>query len=49
MVVILTVFENILHKLDDKQTVTFSILGKQHKISFFLGLLAITEHPLNLA
>jgi hypothetical protein len=43
MVVKLTVFEYILHQLGDKQTVAFSTLAKQHKISFFVGLLAILK------
>jgi hypothetical protein len=49
MVVKLTVFENILHQLGDKQAVFCLALAKQHKISFLIGLLAIPKHPLNLA
>ncbi len=49
MVVKLIVFENILHQLGYKQTVTFSTLAKQHKVSFFVGLIAVSKHPLNLA
>jgi hypothetical protein len=49
IVVKLTVFENFLHQLGDKQTVVCSTLSKQHKISFFVGLLAIPKHSLNLA
>jgi hypothetical protein len=41
MVVKFTVFENTVHQLGDKQTVVCSTLAKQHKISFFIGLLAI--------
>jgi hypothetical protein len=41
MVVKLTVFENLVHQLDDKQTVACSTLAKQHKISFLIGLLII--------
>jgi hypothetical protein len=41
IVVKLTIFENILHQLDDKQTVTYSTLAKKHKISFFVDLIAI--------
>jgi hypothetical protein len=39
MVVKITVFENFLHQLGDKQTVAFSTLAKQHKISFFIIVL----------
>jgi hypothetical protein len=48
IVVKLTVFENILHQLGDKLTVICSTLTKQHKISFFVGLLAISKYLLNL-
>jgi hypothetical protein len=41
IIVKLTVFEDLLHQLGDKQTVFFSTLAKQHEISFFIGLLAI--------
>jgi hypothetical protein len=43
MVVKLTVFENILHQLGDKQSVAFSTLTKQYKISFFVGLITIIK------
>jgi hypothetical protein len=49
IVVKFTVFENILHQLGDKQAISCSTLTKQHKISFFVGLLAIPKHLLNLA
>jgi hypothetical protein len=49
MVVKFTVFENILHQLGDKQTVAFSTVAKQHKISFFVGLLTVPKQPFNLA
>ncbi len=49
IVVKLTVFENILHQFGEKQTVTFSTLAKQHKVSFLIGLLAIPKQSLNLA
>jgi hypothetical protein len=49
MIVKLTIFENILHQLGDKQNVAFSTLAKQNKVSFFVGLLAIAKQPLNLA
>jgi hypothetical protein len=49
IVVKLAVFEKILHQLGDKQAIAFSTLAKQHKVSFFVGLLAIPKHPLNLA
>jgi hypothetical protein len=49
MIVKLTVFENLLHQLGDKQTVAFSTLAKQHKISFFINLFAICKYPLNFA
>jgi hypothetical protein len=48
IVIKFTVFENILHQLGDKQTVACSTLTRQHKISLFIGLLAITKQPLNL-
>jgi hypothetical protein len=47
-VVKLSVFENILHQLGEKQTVACSTLAKQHKVSFFVGLLTIPKQPLNL-
>jgi hypothetical protein len=43
MIAKLAVFENLLHKLDDKQTLTCSTLAKQYKVSFFNGLLAIRK------
>jgi hypothetical protein len=49
MVVKLTVFKNILHHLSDKHIVSCCTLAKQQKISFFVDLLAIPKHPLNLA
>jgi hypothetical protein len=42
VVVKLPVFENLLHQLNDKQAVVLSTLAKQHKISLFIGLFAIT-------
>jgi hypothetical protein len=39
-VVKLTVFENFLHQLGDKQSVACSTLAKQHKILFFIDQLA---------
>ncbi len=48
MAVKLTVFEYLLYQFGDKQTVTCFILAKQHKISFFISLLAIAKHLLNL-
>jgi hypothetical protein len=48
MVVKLTIFKNLLHQLDEKHTLACSTLAKQHNISFFISLLAIPEHPLNL-
>jgi hypothetical protein len=47
MIVKVAVFEDFLHKLDDKQTLTCSTLAKQYKVSFFIGLLAIHDYPLN--
>jgi hypothetical protein len=44
-----TVFQNLLHQLYDKQTLACSSLARQHKVSFFIGLLAIPKQPLNLA
>jgi hypothetical protein len=49
IIVKLSVFENILHKLGYKHTVVCSTLTKQNKISLFIGLLAIPKHLLNLA
>jgi hypothetical protein len=43
MIVKLTVFEDLLHQRRDKQTIFFSTLAKQHKITFFIGLLAIIK------
>jgi hypothetical protein len=48
MIVKLTIFDNLLHQLDEKHTLACSTLAKQHKVSFFIGLFAIPEHPLNL-
>jgi hypothetical protein len=48
MVVKLTVFEDLLHQLRDKQTVFFSTLAEQHKILFFIGLLVIFKYALYL-
>jgi hypothetical protein len=39
----LPVFENILNQLGDKQTIVLSTLAKKHKVSFFIGLLAILK------
>jgi hypothetical protein len=44
MVIELAVFENILDQLGDKQTFSFSTISKQHKISFFVDLLAILKY-----
>jgi hypothetical protein len=41
MVLKLTVFEYILNQLDDKETLAYSTVAKQHKISFLIGLLVI--------
>jgi hypothetical protein len=43
MVAKLGVFEYLLHELGDKQAVAFSTFAKQHKISFFIDLLAILK------
>jgi hypothetical protein len=49
MIVKLSVFEYLQHQLIDKQAVFLCTLAKQHKISFFVGLLVIPKQALNLA
>jgi hypothetical protein len=49
IIVKLSVFENILDQLGNKQAIFCSTLTKQHKISFFVDLLAIPKQPFNLA
>jgi hypothetical protein len=43
IIVKLTVLENLLHQLGDKQAVVCSTLTKQHKVSFLISLLAILK------